>query len=554
MRYIILPFLITFIFSLTFTIFKRSKYLIHMLQLEGYKNNEFKKWINKFIDKVFDPKLKLSAMASFLSVATITTFSFISNRQLIWQTVIVWVSLTIFGTSLRKTKEKKGLVYTDRVKRLFITHSLVNIALIMLINTLLIRFVIYSNLEGRQKIAVAALLISGTIVNFLQPYILMLSNNINKPIEASINKKFFNMAKTKLRNMEKMKKIGITGSYGKTSVKFFTDTIVSEKYNTLKTPESYNTPMGVSKVINQELVNSHEVFISEMGARNIGDIAEMGELIGHSIGVITSVGPAHIDTFKTIENIAKTKYEIIDKLSEDGIAIFNYDNKYVKELADKTIDRKKILYGLDNINELDIYARDISVSEIGSEFILGLKSGEEISCKTNILGKHNIQNILAGASVGIALEMSLEEIARGISKIEAVPHRLQLINPGTGVIIIDDAFNSNPDGAKAALEVLSAFEDGRKIIITPGMVELGEMEAEEHRKFGVNIGNTCDYAILIGKNRTKDIEKGILSTNFDGDYIYVVNTLDEAVKLLQGITKQKDVVLFENDLPDNFNE
>lgn len=553
MRYIILPFLITFILSLAFVLVKRSKYLIHMLQLEGYKNNEFKKWMDNFREKVFDTKLRLSSVASLSSVTAITIFSVVERKQLVWQTVIVWASLTIFSTRLRKSKEKKGLVYTDRVKRLFTTHIIVNIGLVMIINTIIIRVAINSNIEGVQRIAVATLLVSGTAINWLQPFILMLSNNINKPIEASINRKFFNMAKNKLRKMEKMKKVGITGSYGKTSVKFFTDTILSEKYNTLKTPESYNTPMGVSKVINQDLDDSYDIFISEMGARNIGDIAEMAELIGHSIGVITSVGPAHIDTFKTIENIAKTKYEIIDKLSDDGIAIFNYDNKYVKELADKT-SRKKIVYGLENINEVDIYAKDIKVSEIGSEFILGLKSGEEIKCKTNILGKHNIQNILAGASVGIAMEMSLEEIAKGISKIEAVPHRLQLINPGTGVIIIDDAFNSNPDGAKAALEVLSGFETGRKIIITPGMVELGEMEKQEHRKFGINIGEVCDFAILIGKKRTIDIKEGILTTDFNGDNLYVVNRLDDAVKLLQGITKPKDVVLFENDLPDNFNE
>ncbi|MEY8302794.1 UDP-N-acetylmuramoyl-tripeptide--D-alanyl-D-alanine ligase [Anaerosalibacter bizertensis] len=382
---------------------------------------------------------------------------------------------------------------------------------------------------------------------------MILANAIVNPIEKRINTYYYTMAQEKIKSMDDLDTVGITGSFGKTSTKFIVDTILKEKYRVLKTPESYNTPMGISKVINSKLTNDYEIFIAEMGARYIGDIKEIAKLVHPKIGVITSIGPAHLETFKNIENIMKTKYELIEELPSDGIAIFNYDNKYLRKLADKTF-KEKILYGLENQEKLDIYATDIEVSELGSSFILKDKSGEEIKCTTKLLGKHNIYNILAGASVAKALGLTFEEIRRGIAKIEPIPHRLNIINPGTGVIVIDDTFNSNPVGVKAALEVLNQFKEGRKIIITPGMVELGDKEEESNREFGVRISTVCDYVILVGKNRTKPIYKGLKESGYNENNIIVVQNLDEATKEFQKIVRPKDVVLFENDLPDNYEE
>jgi UDP-N-acetylmuramoyl-tripeptide--D-alanyl-D-alanine ligase len=156
--------------------------------------------------------------------------------------------------------------------------------------------------------------------------------------------------------------------------------------------------------------------------------------------------------------------------------------------------------------------------------------------------------------VSKALGLSFEEISRGIAKIEPIPHRLNIINPGTGIIIIDDAFNSNPIGAKAALEVLGEFKEGRKIIVTPGMIELGTMEVEANRELGNNIGKVCDFVILMGKNRTKPIYDGLMDVNYNPENIFIVNNLDEATLQIGKLARPKDVILFENDLPDNYNE
>ncbi|KNF10114.1 UDP-N-acetylmuramoyl-tripeptide--D-alanyl-D- alanine ligase MurF [Gottschalkia purinilytica] len=544
MNSIFIPVVIASIVVWGIAFYFRSRFLLHMMQLEGYKNKNFLNWINEFKHRAFYSKLNLT---TFLALILIILALVTKNGKLVGVSALSWCAFIMLGIKFKKEKVKKDLVYTERAKRLMTTNIIVNIVLIIIAIIILVLTV-----ENTYFLYLSALLFI-TVTYYLQPYVLYLSNVIVAPIEKGINQKFFDMAHDKVRSFDKLKIVGITGSYGKTSTKFLTSTILEEKYNVLKTPESYNTPMGVSKVINNDLNKEHEVFVVEMGARNIGDIREMAELAGPKIGIITSIGPTHLETFVNIENIMKTKYELIEELPADGIAIFNYDNKYIKKLADKTF-KEKILYGMEDIENLDLYATDIEVSETGSTFKLGDKEGNSIICSTQLLGKHNIANLLAGAAVARALGLTFEEIASGISKVEAVPHRLQLINPGTGVIIIDNAFNSNPISSKAALEVLGQFKEGRKIIITPGMVELGDEEAEANKEFGRNIAKTCDFAILVGKNRTKPIQDGINEMGFSKENLFVVASLDEATKALQSIVRAKDVVLFENDLPDNYNE
>lgn len=481
---------------------QRSKYSLHMLQLEEYKLDNYRKWIS-------------------------------SNKE------------RAYGIKKSSQPVKKPLVFTQRARRLYTTN------LILCGILLLIPSILYISLNKILLLIILLPVAMGVFV--LQPDTMYFSNMVMLPIENRINMGFYKSAQGKIKEREDLRVVGVTGSFGKTSTKFIIGTILEEKYRVLNTPESYNTPMGLSKVINNDLNEDHEIFIAEMGARQIGEIKEVAELCQPNIGVLTSVGPVHIETFKNIENIMKTKYELIEELPADGVAIFNYDNDHIKRLADKTF-KEKILYGLDNVENLDIYADDIEVSEEGSSFVLRDKEGNSVACRTKLLGRHNIYNLLAGASVARTLGLSFEEISQGINKVEPIPHRLNIINPGTGVIIIDDAFNSNPIGTKAALEVLGQFKEGKKIIVTPGMVELGEMEEEANREFGNNIGKVCDYVILVGENRTKPIYQGLMEVNYNPQNIFIVNTLDEASNYIGRIAKAKDVILFENDLPDNYSE
>lgn len=442
-------------------------------------------------------------------------------------------------------EDKSPLVYTDRLKRLLNTHRLVNLLLVFL-------FYLLARLL-KSPVDYIFILLVGVCLYFLQPYVLILSGRIRKPLEEKINMGFYKSAQEKIRSFDNLKVIGITGSYGKTSTKFITSTILKERFSVQDTPSSYNTPMGLSKVINNELSADKEVFIAEMGAYKKGEIKEVADLVQAKIGVLTSIGPAHLESFGSIENIINTKYELIESLPEDGVAIFNYDDENLREKADNTKIRT-IKYGIKNIDKVDVYADNIKSGPEGSIFDLHIKNLGSIECKSRLLGKHNINNLLAGCCVAYCLGMSLEEIRAGIEKVEPVEHRLSIINSPGGFTIIDDAFNSNPSGAKAALDVISEFKYGRKIIVTPGMVELGTMEVEYNRIFGQQIADVCDYVILVGKKRTKPIYDGLMSKNFSEDNIFTVDSLDDAAGIYISLLKAGDVLLFENDLPDNYSE
>lgn len=525
----------------------KLKHFLHMMQLESYQNDRYISWMREYKDKVYTKKSKVYLINSIILTVLYLLVPITMKEKSYYIILLIWGIVTLLTIEYKKYESKKPLVFTKRAKRLY-TFSVCALIFDMIISFLLVKLV-SKNLVFYYPVVIGIL----GIINYYSAYYLVIGNHLVRPIEKSINNKFYNMAYKKVREMENLLVVGITGSYGKTSTKFITAKILEEKYITLKTPESYNTPMGISKVINNSLQKEHEVFVSELGAERVGEIKEVALLTNPKIGIITSIGPCHLQTFGSIDNIMRTKYELIDELPNDGIAIFNYDNVHVKKLADKTF-KEKILYGIDDIEVVDIFATDIEVNELGSTFTLCDKERGTINCKTKLLGRHNILNILAGAAVGKAAGLSLFEIAKGIEKIEPVEHRLQLINPGTGTLVIDDAFNSNPDGAKAALDVIDKFKGGKKIIVTPGMVELGKKEIEENEKFGENIAKTCDYAILVGKKRTEPIYKGMMNMNFDASKIIIVNSLDEVNDHLRNIVKPKDVVLFENDLPDTYSE
>ncbi|MTI46955.1 MAG: UDP-N-acetylmuramoyl-tripeptide--D-alanyl-D-alanine ligase [Firmicutes bacterium] len=528
--------------------FIRGRFFLHMIQLEEYNNINYLNWIKEYNYRAYSKKtmFSFSLIAIISSIYLILSF-FIQNYIMLIIYVLIWTMALLSGINFKKEEAKKDLVFTARAKRLFAGYF-VSCGI-----ELLVILAIYLLVSSQIIFYYPVMLFTMALIYFYAPYNMYFGNLLDIPIEKRIHRHYYEMAYNKIRKFEDLKIVGITGSYGKTSTKFITSTILEEKFKNLKTPASYNTPMGISKVINDTLTADYETFVVEMGARRIGEIEEVAKLANPQIGVITSIGPTHLETYKNIENIIKTKYELIEELPPDGIAIFNYDNDYVKRLADKTF-KEKILYGMEDIENLDLYAENIEISEAGSTFILKDKEGNSVECRSKLLGRHNISNLLAGAAIAKSIGMTFEEIAKGIVKIQPVPHRLQLMNPGTDVIVIDDTYNSNPVSSKAALEVLDQFKEGNKVIITPGMVELGDKEEEENKILGKNIAKTCDYIILVGKKKTKPIYEGIMEEGFSKDKVFVVNSIDDATKTLQTFVKPKDIVLFENDLPDTFNE
>ena len=386
------------------------------------------------------------------------------------------------------------------------------------------------------------------------PFNIIIANWFASPLEGRIAEGYINKARKKLRKEEfkNLIKIGITGSYGKTSTKFILKTILEEKYKVFATPGSFNTTMGNVRAIREQLQPEHEVFISEMGARKKRDIQEICNFVEPHIGIITSIGEQHLETFKNIENIKKTKGELLKGTAADGAVFLPKFNDYCFDLYKSDKHQNKFLYSTHNDGS-DIYAKDIKASKEGSTFKIVSKKNGTYECKTKLLGEHNVQNIVGAVAIAEYLGLNKEQIQNGISKIEPVEHRLQLLPSTNGTTVIDDAFNSNPVGSKAALDVIKQFE-GRKIIITPGMVELGKEESNLNKEFGRQMADAVDIAILVGPKHTKPIEEGLREKGFDDMAIYVVKNLDDATKTLGRISKAGDVILFENDLPDAYNE
>lgn len=512
---------------------------LHMLQLESYHQDGFIRYLKAQAHKTIFVTFLLTVLV-FIAEAILQNVFWdnLPLAQMLGLIVygVVGMIYGILGMMMMRNAKKK-IVFTARMKRLYLFVGIGMMAVQLL---LLIPAQIFH------------VLVIALIFAFL-PLFVYLGNEIAQPFENLIYAKFFTVARDKLAGYQSMIKIGITGSYGKTSAKFILGTILSEKYKVKVTPHSYNTPMGVCRVINDDLDDRYEVFIAEMGARYVGDIQQMCALVRPQYGLITSVGPQHLETFGNVETVAKTKYELIEALPQDGVAFFPHDGGICDTLYEKT-DKKKKRFGLvTSETVLDLTADDIRVGPDGSDFSLATATGEKASCHTRLLGKHNILNILGAATVAQTLGLSLEEIAKGIEKIEPIEHRLQIVPTNNGITVIDDAFNASPIGTRAALDVLSQF-DGRKIIITPGLVELGEKEAEENIAFGQAMAEVVDIAILVGEKRAMQMAQGLDKANFNKENIYIVASLNKATEQLAAISQIGDVILFENDLPDNYNE
>ena len=526
-----------------------GKILLHYFQLESYQFPGYFRTLRRNLLKAMLPGISMTVL---LTVAFVLGALFspaqiaeqgIGPRDffaIAFMIILLIAGGFILGRVLSEKKAKKAFVFTPRVKRLYAVSFIVMTAVLYFIVCLINQLIGLSDIW----------LVLFFLFPMFLPLWIALCGLLAWPIEKAISEMYFRDAQRILRERKDLVRIGITGSWGKTSVKFILGTILEEKYHTLVTPASFNTPMGVTKVIRSRLEPGHRVFVAEMGARHVGDIKEMCRLVHPQIGLLTSVGPQHLDTFKTVERVAKTKYELIEALPEDGEAFFADDGDICRALYEKTKIRKH-LTGLDPEKD-EIRAEEIRYSPEGSTFLL-CRGEEKTECTTRLLGELNIRNILLCASAALSLGLSMKQIARGISKIKPVEHRLQLVRHPGGLNVIDDAFNSNIRGAKQAFQVLKQFPQ-KRIVVTPGMVELGGQEAEMNREFGAAMADYCDIAVLVGKKRSEAISAGLKEHGFPQEMIRVVGSLEEATQLIRKITGTGDTVLFENDLPDNYSE
>ena len=525
-------FLISLIPYFWYVIYKARKSM-HMLQQNWYNDgNRYFKWILDNITRVF---ITYDLLFIFFVLFKYVKF----NASVIIFSIFYIIVYFLYKSKIKKEQSKKPLVITARIKRLYVT-----MLILYLIGISPMLFLFNENSVYGYYTYIG-------LIAYLNPFIVMVANIINKPVEKLVYLHYKRQAKTKLYSMKDIKKIGITGSYGKTSTKNFLNDILSVKYNSFATPKSFNTMYGLINAINNYMDKFSEVFIAEMGAFKIGEIKEKAEFVKPKYAILTTIGTAHLESFKTHENIQKAKFELIDSLPSDGLAILNKDDEYQTSYKIKSKCNVKWVSTKDK--ESDLYINKIKVTNNGTKFTCKFKDiKKEYEFETKLLGIANIYNISEAILLAYNLGMDIEQIQIGVKRIKTIEHRLELKKFGN-INIIDDAYNSNPVGSKMAVDVLGLM-DGKKIIVTPGMIELGSEEYSANMEFGRHIASVCDEVILIGEHQTKPILDGLHKEKYSDKKIHILNDVKEAFPLMRKLSDGNTYVLLENDLPDIFNE
>lgn len=503
-----------------------------MFQQNSYRAERYRRWLAESKDTTSMVRV-VGLVVLFLSLSMF-------SRRFIAAGLTVAFALWVIK-SLSGRKYKKPLAWTARARRIY------GVACALSIVVAVAAWCISNGSLYATDSALAPSL--GLLAAFCASHVVIMAANwLLKPVEGAITRRYYNDAARILRSMPDLKIIGITGSYGKTSTKHYLQRILSEKYDTLMTPGSYNTTLGVVRTVREYLKPYNEVFIVEMGAKNVGDIKEICDLVHPHMGIITAVGPQHLESFKTIERVQAAKFELADALGADGTIIVNDD---FEKIADRPVSNCNVLrYGVTSNSPWR--AVDIVYSSEGTTFTVVGPDGVRMPLRTRLMGEANVSDLLAAAVCALKLGVAPGAIAAAVASIEPVEHRLSVKRTPGGITILDDAFNSNPVGSRMALEVLGTMTGGKRIVITPGMIELGERQFELNRELGSHIARNADIAIVVGEYNREAIVQGIEDGGMNRDAVKVVDSFAQAQAELARIAAKGDTVLYENDLPDTF--
>lgn len=393
-----------------------------------------------------------------------------------------------------RSEQDKPLVFTGRVKRFFAA---------LMFFTLFIVMLKFAGVHY-ESFAVLIPLFLAYVTSAMMEKMLFLG--------------FQKRAEKKLESMENMVVIGVTASYGKTSIKNYIAHILSAKYTVYATPRSVNTFGGVIKDINDDLPADTEVYVVEMGARGAGDIAEISKFVNPHLVVVGKIGSAHIEYFGSLENIRNTKMEILssDRLKEAWV----HDSAMVKP------EKNVHTFGKDISN--------IRATLDGLDFEMN-----SINYHANILGAFNAMNIAAAIKVAKALDMDEESIVKQLATLKPTPHRLQRMDAG-GKIILDDSFNGNIDGMLEGFNLASTYK-GRKVLITPGLVEVDD-------EFNIQVAKRADevFDVVVV---TGDLNYRIFQEHVDESKLVKLESKDKMQEMLIEQTQAGDLILFANDAP-----
>ncbi len=516
--------------------FARVVYLLHMLQLEEYDTRRFVHWVILHVDQlVANPLLDLlgflGVVALFLhleSAASIVVACSLSAA--VGMAGLLWEHR--LGA---RSPVKKALVITPRARRLLVCTTVLNVGMCLVL------------FPGQARLALAI----AWLLPILAPVVLVAGRTVMEPVEALMRDWYVRDARKVLAGFAPTV-VGITGSYGKTSTKYFTAHLIESRYRVLITPESFNTTMGICRAIREQLGPEHEVFVVELAENEKGGFEHLLSLVPCSISIATSVGLQHLEEFGSEAAIQRVLKGFVSMPGSGSTVVLNGDDPVLADI--ESVQGKRLLrVSAGGSLSSDLHAENIVTSTDGLLFDIVTSQDERFACHTMLLGGHNVENILMAVAVARELGVPWNAIQDGVATLQAFPHRLQMTVDAIGIRIIDDAFNSNPAGFAMAMEVLAAFPS-RRVLVTPGLVSLGHAEDAANVEAGRQAAGAADTVILVGPKKTRPVREGLLSAGFPETSILTVRSLEEVRGLMRSLLTPGDTVLFENDLPDTYNE
>jgi UDP-N-acetylmuramoyl-tripeptide--D-alanyl-D-alanine ligase len=502
----------------------RLHVLLQILQQEHYENARLYRWVRadwRRLSPVLVVIVLLGGVpAGWLGVA-LAAFAL--------ATALAWTARTW------RRQQVKPLVFTARATRLFGVALAIAVA----------PSIAAALLGDSTTVSIA-----GGLALLALPWLLGLANTVLQPYQRLENRRYVRSAQRKLDEIRPLV-IGISGSFGKTTTKACVAAALDAHGPAYPTPASFNSFLGVVRAINEGLEPRHETFVAELGSYRIGDVAELCELVRPRIGILTSLGPAHLERFGSMDAIEQAEGEVADALPPDGLFLTRADDERCRRVARERANCRVLVFSPTPHPEADVWAESIAVSSGGTDFEIRWRDDPEpLAIRSRLLGEPNVANLLAAAAVARDLGSTPAQIARALKRVPPPKHRLEpIVNQAGGIVVIDDSYNSNPIGAAAALRVLEAHEAGRRILVTPGMVELGPQEADENRRLGELAAKVCDVCLLSGP-LAKHIREGLLEGGLDDSRIIVAPDGPAVHAELARMSRRGDVILFENDLPD----
>jgi len=533
---------IQFITLLAFLAFagRRLMRYLHILQQDDYDNTRLLSWMFRY--RVIDKRISIILLMLAASILFVDVPAAGVNAVL-----FLIFALAFYTESDPRKAAKKAFVLTTRARRILIAAMIYTAGL---------------GLAGFYYAQPALWVIPVQLL----PFILILGNLTLDPYEALVQKKFYTQARTRLTELSPTV-IAITGSYGKTSVKHILGHILKKNAPTLMTPGSVNTLMGITRIIREQLEPNHKFFIVEMGAYGPGSIASLCKLTPPDYGIISSIGHAHYERFKDLDTVVQAKFELAEAVIENsGTAIVHEKTlkfKHSQSMRHKNMNSfiacgepvqtkaPKSAQEYSYLTPDDLNILSVEQTPMGLCVHLEWKK-EKYTLRAPLYGVHHGHNIALAFACAMTLGMDAKDIKTALASTPQITHRLEVKKQIDGSIIIDDAFNSNPPGFRAAMHVLRILADdaqGRAILVTPGIVELGDKHDEVHRTLGMLAAEVCDIVIVVSPSRIPTFIDGFKSMG-SGKTLQQFETFSAAEKWLVKNKRASDVILLENDLPD----